>query len=538
MDQRGYINAQVNEETGQIRYYGYVVDILEELARRADFTYELVPPSGYGSLCKPRLSLIEEQEPFANGTLASKRRPNPNAYMFSYASHFLCGESDVNDLPLSHYSTDMYMGIYYITPDRLARNKFTLPYAPPGNQATLGMLGTATHVTSLPDLAHSGNPHHYKVCANGDSAYIKTIETSFPQLNVEGIQPGENLERLEDGTCDIFVGPYPVLKQLIFQFYSDGTCTAQGKPIGVIGDPLPYGLNYWSFGIREDLPDSIVSTLNYWLQALMACLPDDPNGICPDGQGSLYAMYTQQGGKGDECGYVQFPVPAKKERLPVAAIVAIAITPVVLVLVFGIYCHMRRLQEQEQRMKKRFIQQLARNIDLGPSAKNITAEKLSEVFQHIGGQDGQISKEDLAQWMNDLNLDFLSEQDFNRLWDTMDMDHKGTVDPVDFFAFLKECEHQFEEVHGEYSTLPKSEKLKLASRRLSTIHNMDADEVQKMERRNNKRQRANVHGRGLPESSLAIDQAALNDSSIGSSGSRLFGSIAKLAPRRKKSDCQ
>ena len=103
-----------------------------------------------------------------------------------------------------------------------------------------------------------------------------------------------------------------------------------------------------------------------------------------------------------------------------------------------------------------------------------------------------ISREDLSQWMNDVNLDFLSEKDFDRLWHTMDIDNTGVVEPLEFYAFLTECEKQFREVYTEYSGLPKSEKVKLAARRLSNIESMGTEEVQKMERRYNRRGRVAI----------------------------------------------
>ena len=165
-------------------------------------------------------------------------------------------------------------------------------------------------------------------------------------------------------------------------------------------------------------------------------------------------------------------------------------------------------------MKKRFILQLARNIDIGPSANIITAEKLSQTYQHISGHSSReftlttggnssgstgssststintasgefISKQDLAQWMNDLHLDFLSEKDFDRLWETMDIHNHGYVDPIEFCIFLNECKTQFEQVHEEYNTMPKIEKMKLKTRRLSNIEAVggEMEEIKKLERR-------------------------------------------------------
>ena len=155
---------------------------------------------------------------------------------------------------------------------------------------------------------------------------------------------------------------------------------------------------------------------------------------------------------------------------------------------------------------------LARNIDIGPSASRITAAKLSETFQHIGGKDGLISREDLAQWMNDVNLDFLSDKDFDRLWHTMDIDNTGVVEPLEFYAFLTECEKQFREVYTEYSSLPKSEKVKLAARRLSNIESMGAEEVQKMERRYNRRGRVAIPTLTSTTSDLMSSKPAQNSS--------------------------
>lgn len=469
VEEEGFIDIQDNGN-GDLSFSGYLIDILEELASRANFTYELRTPSGFGSRCLPRL--------VDNATLP--------AYHKRYRQDYRCGESDVNDRPLHYYSTDLYWGMYYVTPERLQVNQFSVPFSPP-DRATLGMLGTATHIRDIQDLA---NFPDYKVCALEGTAYMESLQLSFPQLTIQGIAQDDNVYVvLEEGTCDIILDAYPMLKRNILNFYLQDKCLANGKPIGVIGEPLQYGLNHFAFGMRMDLDKKVVQTLNFWLQALMACFPDDPNGYCPNGQGSLSHLYDSHGGQGDECGYIQFPTDPIPESMSAGAIAAIAITPVVLVIVLGMLYHRHQLQQQEKRMKKRFIQQLARNIDIGPSAHQISAAKISEMYNHIGGQNGLISKQDLAKWLMDLNLDFLSERDFDRLFETMDMDGAGFVDPIEFCHFLNECEKQFQEVHSEFSALPKSEKRKLATRRLTNYKNFGTEEVEKMERRNKRRNR-------------------------------------------------
>ena len=265
----------------------------------------------------------------------------------------------------------------------------------------------------------------------------------------------------------------------------------------------------------------------------MACFPDDPNGYCPNGQGSISELYDSHGGMGDECGYIQFPTDPIPETMPAGVIAAIAITPVVLVIVLGMLYHNYQLKEQEKRMKKRFIQQLARNIDIGTSALQISAAKLSETFEHIGGQDGLISKIDLAQWMCDLNLDFLSERDFDRLWETMDMDRTGFVKPIEFFQFLSECEKQIEEVHSEYSSLPTSEKRKLCTRRLTNYRNFGREEVERMERRNKRRNRQMILPQSAPKEPRDSGTCATMDDSSKMDGSSNLDHSSK---RRLMSD--
>ena len=268
---------------------------------------------------------------------------------------------------------------------------------------------------------------------------------------------------------------------------------------------MDYGLNHFAFGARVDIPDPVILTLNYWLQALMACFPDDPNGHCPAGQGggSLSELFRANFvGTGKECGYVQFPPLPKDDNLHPGIIAAIAITPVIVMLALAVAYHVHRLRVQEQRMKRRFIQQLARNIEIGESARAIPAEKLLEAYKHIGGDDGVISKVDLAQWLNDLHMDFMSERDFDRLWGAMDMEGKGTVDTIDFTTFLAECSPQFKQVQKEYEEMPVSERRKLACRRLTNISDMGEEEVRQMERRNNRRSRAPIN---TGNSSIKLD---------------------------------
>ena len=255
--------------------------------------------------------------------------------------------------------------------------------------------------------------------------------------------------------------------------YDKPLCIEQ--PIGTIGSPLTFGLNFFAFGVRDGIPIKVVETLDYWLNTLMTCSPTE----CDDG---ISVLFGKVGGTGRECGYVQFP-PTDNGGIQPKFVVGIVLASVSFVAIVFYILYVYKLKRQEKRIKKRFVQQIARNINIGPSPRCIPADKLIEEVQHIGNEDGRITKADLLQWMNDIKLEFISDNDFEALWGALDIDRKGEVNPVDFFVFLSACGAEFEEVHKELKTMPKTERLKFAARRLSNINKMGEDGVRALQHR-------------------------------------------------------
>jgi hypothetical protein len=214
IEQGGYIKMDQDEKTGEISYSGYLIDILRAISRedRGNFTYDLFPPSGFGSACIGRLDFND------NITLQS-----PEAYSKPFRTQFKCGESDVNDRPLSEYSTDMYWGMYYITPQRLSVSKFTIPFSPP-QVGSLGMIGTATRILSIPDLAQ--NHTNIPVCAFEGTAYMDIVAISFPSLDIHPLTPSEGAieQALRDGTCEVIIAPMADMPNTVKFFSEKGMC--------------------------------------------------------------------------------------------------------------------------------------------------------------------------------------------------------------------------------------------------------------------------------------------------------------------------
>ena len=188
----------------------------------------------------------------------------------------------------------------------------------------------------------------------------------------------------------------------------------------------------------------------------MSCSPTDE---CPTE--SLSILYEGKGGTGRECGYINYP-PVNTGHDP-ATLALIVVGSVLLVAMASFVFYKVKLHRQEIRYKKRFVQQIARNISIGPSPNSIPVDKLAEEVQHIGNKDGIITKAELMKWMLDVKLEFISDRDFDALWDAMDIDHNGVVNAIDFFVFLSACGDQFEKVYEEQQQMPKKERLKVGT---------------------------------------------------------------------------
>jgi hypothetical protein len=240
---------------------------------------------------------------------------------------------------------------------------------------------------------------------------------------------------------------------------------------------LSFGLNQIAIGIRKDIPTHVVDTFDYWLTVLMTCSPLD----CPGD--NLQDLYRPRVGTGQECGYVANPVTIITTGLQLSrwGVVAI-ILGVVVSIGAGLFVSYRvKLKRQKKRFRKRFVQQIARNINIGPSPDCIPLDKLAEEVQYIGDKDGMITKEKLLRWMLDVKLEFISDRDFDALWAAMDHKNKGEVCAIDFFVFLSACGHEFEEVYQEQMAMPKTERIKWAAHRLSNINRLGAAGVQALQ---------------------------------------------------------
>lgn len=206
----GFVNVQEDESDGGLTYSGFLVDVLKAIALpiRANFTYTFHSPSGFGSKCP--------QRPAA---------PYPKAYWHDFG----CGEGDVIDSPLlNNYTTDMYVGAFYITPERQRVTQFTIPFYPP-TTGTLAMVGTATGIRTFDDYVQQQEQGlQGPACVAANTQYAKFVRKTFPTMKLVEIIPGSPLyPPMVNGTCDVMIVGRPFAASFVFKMSRDGTCKAR-----------------------------------------------------------------------------------------------------------------------------------------------------------------------------------------------------------------------------------------------------------------------------------------------------------------------
>ncbi|GAX28744.1 hypothetical protein FisN_25Lh202 [Fistulifera solaris] len=244
---------------------------LDPLTERANFTYDLLPPSRKGTLCEHSNTECQAYDPY-------------------YRQQYLCGQSDVNDIPVSEYTNDMYLSLYYVTPERLRTNQLSVLFHPPAEGNLQNTAQESYMTNSFPDLDMIRIP-------GGDKELYQA--------------PGKRI-------CDMMVAESPVATRFVYLQYQKGQCHIRGKPLGIIGDHPDFRYNKFAIGTRKEIPLDIVYTLTFWLVIFMGCPPfENEIGLYRGKNDSLSILYADIGGSGGtECGYVAFPLSKIGRRVP------------------------------------------------------------------------------------------------------------------------------------------------------------------------------------------------------------------------------
>jgi hypothetical protein len=112
-------------------------------------------------------------------------------------------------------------------------------------------------------------------------------------------------------------------------------------------------------------------------------------------------------------------------------------------------CKIRRLRAKVQH---EFARRVAETIKLTPGSRLLTPEALAVEFKKIDTDNtGNISKEELWEFVASGKVATMTRPEFDALFAVMDSDSNGTVDFLEFCAYMCECQSEFEEAKNRKS---------------------------------------------------------------------------------------
>jgi ABC-type amino acid transport substrate-binding protein len=249
-----------------VRYQGYLIDMLYAVAEKANFTFTLLPPSGMGSACVPRIYTTTTMFNDDDDDDETNNGANTSSLLYDkiYRTQYNCGASDVNDYTIfgtntttttttttttnnitniNTTMTDMYLGMYYVSPARQLVNHFTIPFVPPFS-GTLAMFGTATNIANFTSLFLQQQQQKQKLysnlsapssaptntvgvqvtaettCCPAGTALIQAIQEAYPGLTVRGIYAttqDEIFQHFYNGSCTVYINDGPIAAQFVLR---------------------------------------------------------------------------------------------------------------------------------------------------------------------------------------------------------------------------------------------------------------------------------------------------------------------------------
>ena len=108
--------------------------------------------------------------------------------------------------------------------------------------------------------------------------------------------------------------------------------------------------------------------------------------------------------------------------------------------------HLYLQKQQAQRYRTAFATRIAETVRINRSSRrSLTPDALLSEFKRIDAdvEDGKLSQEELWQFLSDGKAGEMSRNDFDALFAAMDLDKNGSVDFLEFCAFMGQCHDEY-----------------------------------------------------------------------------------------------
>jgi len=168
-------------------------------------------------------------------------------------------------------------------------------------------------------------------------------------------------------------------------------------------------------------------------------------GLCPTEE-----QWCQTDPNCSESPYQEPPASVKGSVIAGFVIAGFVISFVAL---FGVHRYL--VAQQSKRFRTMFARRIADTIQLRGSVRSLTPDALADEFKRIdaGVQDGRISKEELWDFMSSRKAGELDKKDFDALFAAIDLDKNGTVDFLEFCAFMGKCDQEYRAARTDRGSL-------------------------------------------------------------------------------------
>jgi len=162
---------------------------------------------------------------------------------------------------------------------------------------------------------------------------------------------------------------------------------------------------------------------------------------CSVGRCPTEAQWCTQDPNCSESPYQEPPASVKP-----GVIAGFVVAGVVLLVAVLYAIHRYLVAQQAQRYRTAFAKRIADTINVQGSVRSLSPEALANEFKQIDSkvQDGKLSKDELWEFISSGKAGEMEQRDFDALFAAMDLDKSGSVDFLEFCAFMGKCHDEYE----------------------------------------------------------------------------------------------
>ncbi|KAL7562733.1 hypothetical protein ACA910_013235 [Epithemia clementina (nom. ined.)] len=138
--------------------------------------------------------------------------------------------------------------------------------------------------------------------------------------------------------------------------------------------------------------------------------------------------------------------------LKAGPIVGIVLAGVVVAVALMVAYFDHKIRQLRKQVRHDFARRVAQSVTLTPGSRQLSPEALAAEFKKIDkDKNGTISNEELWEFVSSGKLGEMTRHEFDALYAVMDADGNGTVDFLEFCAYMSLCKADFNDAKDRMS---------------------------------------------------------------------------------------